>query len=167
MSPHYKKQWLIGVLLVLALVGLVDATYLTVEHFRGEIPPCSLTDGCETVTTSAYSEVFGLPVALFGALFYLGVLFLGFYISVEKKWQFTRWLAWYSWLGLVAALYFTGVQAFILNAYCQYCLLSAATSTSIFILTQYLWKQESRATSHEPRPIQSHKNDAPVVSRDS
>jgi len=135
------RSWILGLILVVALVGLADASYLTLEHYRGEVPPCSLTEGCETVTTSKYSEILGVPVALLGALFYLAVLFSVFFIVTEKKFNLVCWLAYLSWVGLLAAVYFTAIQAFVLRAYCQYCLVSAGSSTVIFILAQYLSKK--------------------------
>ncbi|HTH38871.1 MAG TPA: vitamin K epoxide reductase family protein, partial [Pyrinomonadaceae bacterium] len=55
---------------VLALIGLVDSIYLTVKHLRDEKVPCSLISGCETVLSSTYAEVGGVPLAAFGAAAY-------------------------------------------------------------------------------------------------
>ncbi len=55
---------------VIALVGLADAVYLTVKHLTAEPVPCSLISGCETVLTSQYAVIAGVPLAAFGAVAY-------------------------------------------------------------------------------------------------
>lgn len=123
-----------AVLAALALIGFADASYLTIEHYRNIVPPCTVS-GCETVLTSAYSSIFGVPVALFGAIFYLIVL-IGTLSYVEgRRERPFRAILWLSPVGFVASIWFVFLQAFVLDAYCQYCLVSAGTSTLIFILS--------------------------------
>jgi uncharacterized membrane protein len=55
---------------LVALVGLADAVYLTIQHYTGEKVPCSVTGGCEAVLTSSYAEIAGIPLAAFGAAAY-------------------------------------------------------------------------------------------------
>jgi len=55
-------------MLVLSAIGFLDATYLTVEHYRGEIPPCAIIGGCEAVLTSPQAKIADVPVALLGSL---------------------------------------------------------------------------------------------------
>ena len=55
---------------LLALVGLADSVYLTISHYTKEPVPCSIVEGCETVLTSSYAEVAGVPIAAFGAAAY-------------------------------------------------------------------------------------------------
>jgi len=118
---------------LVALVGLVDSIYLTVEHYRGELPPCTIVQGCELVLTSAWSEIYGIPLAAFGALAYFAAFSLAllagcgrralwpvFGIQVILMSLFTVWL-----------LY---LQAYVIGVFCQFCLLSAATTFALFIL---------------------------------
>ena len=55
---------------LVALIGLADSVYLTVHHYTNEPVPCSLIEGCESVLTSPYAEIGGIPLAAFGALAY-------------------------------------------------------------------------------------------------
>lgn len=128
------KNIFIGGLLLFGLLGFLDASFLTIEHFRGEIPPCTITHGCEQVTTSPYSYIFGVPVALLGLMYYTSVL-LGavLYLDIKDE-KILRVLAHYTIIGFLFSLWFTFLQAFIIRAWCQYCLFSALTSTSLFIL---------------------------------
>src|SRR3989442_10685431 len=57
-----------------AVAGLAIATYLAATKLSGGIPVCGPLGGCETINTSPYSELFGIPVALFGVMFSLVIL---------------------------------------------------------------------------------------------
>ncbi|NNE97934.1 MAG: vitamin K epoxide reductase family protein [Pyrinomonadaceae bacterium] len=118
---------------LVALIGLADSAYLTSKHFTGAAVPCSLIDGCETVLTSTYAEMYGIPTAAFGVIAY----FLAFSLALltafgnKKLWNmfgvltllmatFTFWL-----------LY---LQAVVIKAFCQFCLISAATSITLLLV---------------------------------
>jgi uncharacterized membrane protein len=116
-----------------ALLGLTDAIYLTVHHYNATAVPCGLTGGCEMVLTSAYATIFGIPLGLYGAAAYFVAFSLAFLAAYgnEMAWKLfgalaTVMLAFSGWLIFV--------QAYYINAYCQYCLLSALTSTTLFVL---------------------------------
>jgi uncharacterized membrane protein len=129
-------KWLAPVLTLLAGIGFADAAYLTAEHFAGAIPPCTL-HGCETVLTSVYSVILGVPDALLGALFYLVLLVLYVIYFVEKKPTALRLALHLSVIGFITDIWLISAQAFIIHAWCQYCLLSAAASTLIFLLSYW------------------------------
>jgi len=63
---------------LVALVGLIDAIYLTINHYKGEQVPCSITGGCEMVLSSAYAQIGGVPLAVFGAFAY----FIAFSLAI-------------------------------------------------------------------------------------
>ena len=134
-------------LLIVALLGFADASYLTLEHFLGVIPPCSLVGGCEKVLTSPYSVVFGIPVALGGAVYYL-VVSIGCLIYLESKhlskniqsYHLTllKWILFATVLGFIASVWFFYIQAAVIHSFCEYCLSSAATSTVLFITAMFM-----------------------------
>jgi uncharacterized membrane protein len=121
------------ILFILALVGFSDAAYLTAEHARGVVPPCSLVTGCETVLTSPYSSLGSIPVAALGVLFYgtLLVLLVAYYDSRSPF--FAGSIALASIGGVVATLVFIYIQVVIIKAICLYCMISATTSLGIGI----------------------------------
>jgi|SRR3989344_2461203 len=133
-------KWLIPSLLILSAIGFADATYLSAEHFLGRIPPCSLVAGCEKVLTSSYATVFDIPVALFGALFYLSTFLLVILYRETGSRRFVTALLIFSALAFLASLFFVYIQIFILGAICLYCLTSAVTSTLIFTGSIVLFK---------------------------
>ena len=121
------------VLLVVALLGFADSAFLTLKHFQGVIPPCTVVDGCETVLTSSYSSVLGIPVSLFGSVYYLLIL-IGLYAYIDtRNVKILKWTLLLTFLGFMMTLGLMYIMAFILKAFCSYCLVSAITSTILFI----------------------------------
>jgi len=118
---------------VLSLVGVADGIYLTVHHYTQEAVPCSLTDGCEQVLTSQYAEIAGIPLAALGAAAY----FLAFSFALLSI--YGNKITWklFGFQVVLMAL-FTGwllyVQAYLIHAFCQFCLLSALTTFSLLIV---------------------------------
>jgi uncharacterized membrane protein len=114
-----------------ALVGLIDSAYLTVMH--GEKVPCSLVEGCDKVLTSEYSEIFGVPTALFGVAAYFAAFALAILAAFGNGRMWTLFGV-QSSVMLVAAVWLVYLQAFVIGAFCQFCLLSALTTTILFLI---------------------------------
>lgn len=130
--PKYNK--LIFVFIGIALIGFLDAVYLTVSHYTGHIS-CSLVSGCQEVLTSSYSEIFGIPLALLGALYYLFIIIMSLlYVDHANKWSKLA-LSYIPVFGFLFSLGLVYLMFFVIKALCQYCLLSAGTSTTLFILS--------------------------------
>jgi uncharacterized membrane protein len=134
MKPFKQKinlnqipRWVPIVILIIAIIGFVDATYVTIEHFQNIIPPCT-TGGCEIVLTSAYSQILGIPVSLIGSVYYLVMIILTITFLDTKKELILRTSSLLSTFGALASIYFIIVMAFILREFCQYCALSALSS---------------------------------------
>ncbi len=121
-------------ILIIALLGFADAAYVTIEHYQGSIPPCTLVDGCESVLTSAYSSIIGIPVSLFGTLYYLTILIASFAYLNSKNVAILRWTLPLTIIGLSISLWFLSIMAFVLKAWCVYCLGSAVSSIALFVL---------------------------------
>ncbi|MDQ3806475.1 MAG: vitamin K epoxide reductase family protein, partial [Acidobacteriota bacterium] len=128
-----RGAWRNAAAACVALVGLLDSVYLTVEHVSGRSVRCVVVSGCDAVLSSSYASVGGnVPLAAVGALAYFLVFSLatlaafGYRVRgalaglVALMFAFTLWL-----------LY---VQAFVLHAFCTYCLLSAAVTTALAFL---------------------------------
>jgi uncharacterized membrane protein len=107
------------------LAGLADATYLTVLAFTGVTEACSGQAGCFEVLGSTYAKVAGIPVALFGVLGYFTAFTFATFAAFNYA-RAARWFALTVCLLFGATLWFLYVQAFLLHAYCRYCLFSAA-----------------------------------------
>ncbi len=132
---------------VIALLGFADATYLTVQHFMNSLPPCTFGN-CELVLTSRYAVIFGVPTALWGALYYFSILVSALLYIDLKKDAFLRTALGLTCVGLGMSLWFLYLQMFVLHAYCQFCLISGGTSLTLFIfaLTIFIkYRDESQA----------------------
>jgi uncharacterized membrane protein len=116
-----------------ALVGLGDSVYLTVHHLTAEPVPCSLISGCETVLTSPYAEIVGIPLAAFGALAYFVAFSLAILAAFGNR---LMWMAFGAQVMLMAAVttWLLYLQAFVIGAFCQFCLLSAITTFAMLII---------------------------------
>ena len=128
------------ILFIFAILGFSDASFLTIEHYQNRIPPCT-TAGCETVLTSTYSSMFGVPVALLGMIYYL-VIALGLFAHIEGKHEPSlRAVLLLTVFGFLMSLWFVGAQAFLIHAWCLYCLGSATISTILFGSSVYVLKK--------------------------
>ena len=110
---------------VISLAGLADATYLTVTHLTGDDLVCGSPGGCSAVLGSVYASVAGIPTAAFGALAY----FVAFSSATLAAFGYARARALLMLVVMAmfgATLWLLYVQAFILHAFCPFCLLSAA-----------------------------------------
>jgi len=105
---------------VVALAGVAVAGYLTYVHYRPESLICTGGGGCETVQESTYAELLGLPVALLGLGAYL-VVFALLYWDTELA---RTVAAGVSLGGLAFAGYLVAVQAFVVDAWCIWCLVN-------------------------------------------
>ncbi len=121
---------------VLSLCGLVDATYLTIEHLTGRSVRCTVSGGCNEVLQSAYAKIGSIPTASLGALAY----FTAFSLATLILFGYTRArapLVMLTTVMLITSLGLVLVQAFVLHAFCEFCLLSALITVllSIFVFT--------------------------------
>jgi uncharacterized membrane protein len=127
---------------VVALIGLGDSVYLTVKHFTKEIVPCGAGFDCGSVLSSEYSEIVGIPLAAYGAVAY----FIAFSLAILAAFGNRR--MWFLFgvqvtLMTLASAYFVYLQAFVIKAYCQFCLISAGVCFTLFIiaLVSKFWKK--------------------------
>lgn len=132
-SPEVSK-WIIIPFLLVSFFGFADATYLTVSHYAKAAVPCSLTNGCEVVLTSKYATLSGIPIALFGALYYLSVFILALiYLDAKKVWALNLAFLFVG-AGFFISAFLLYLQFFVIRATCVYCVGSAISTTILFIL---------------------------------
>ncbi|HEX4996744.1 MAG TPA: vitamin K epoxide reductase family protein [Terriglobia bacterium] len=118
---------------VVAFLGMVDAMFLASSH--GPVP-CRLTGGCNDVLHSAYSSVGGVPLPWFGLAFYLFAFSLAV-LDLTGAGRALRWLFWPALAGFLVSVGLVGIQAFVLKAFCEYCLASAGLVTTIFAISMF------------------------------
>src|ERR1700736_1325327 len=116
---------------LIALIGLAEATYLTVIFLTGETAVCGNSADCFKVLGSAYAKIGGIPVSGMGALAYFSV----FTFAIFAAFDYARARKFFTWTVIsmfAVTLWFLFVQAYRLHAFCRYCLFSAAL---VFLLT--------------------------------
>jgi uncharacterized membrane protein len=127
---------LVRVMLVLAVIGLGDATYLTVVHYGGFKIVCAGSGNpCATVQASKYSFIIGIPVALIGAIGY--VLIIGSLLWRDREETRLATLA-LTLFGFGFSAYLTYRETFTIIGhpiYCEWCVGSAIILTLLLILS--------------------------------
>ena len=137
MVSQSLPKWVAITFAVAALIGFSDASYLTAEHLRGVTPPCSVVHGCEVVLTSSYATVLGVPLSVLGMVYYATLLVLLVAYADSGNKQFFRWACRIAVGGFLFTLWLVYLQAFVLHAFCQYCMLSALVSLVLLGLSVY------------------------------
>jgi uncharacterized membrane protein len=110
---------------LLALIGLVIASYILYKRKSKKKMSCPLHGKCESVTQSKWGKVLGFHNDFLGVLYYCFVIVLGLL-------SFRYVLISVTGLGLMFSLYLFYVQSRILREYCFYCLISALVTLLMF-----------------------------------
>lgn len=141
MAPPISK-FLLGAIILLALIGLADSTFLFAKRLTGEPIPCVLGfTGCDEVAKSEHSVLFGIPLSAYGMAFYLGIGILTLLYADTKKFLFAKLMLGATTLGFLMSLYFIYVQKFLIKAFCIYCIISAIISTALFALGVTMYRK--------------------------
>ena len=132
-SPFWRT-----VILVLALIGLAIASYLVITDISGGEAVCTADGSCESVTGSAWGELFGAPVSLFGAIAYFVItLAAASELLIPEKVRPDSSLAQVllTATGLTFSIYLTVVAATQIGSFCIWCLGSLAIMAALFSLS--------------------------------
>lgn len=106
--------------------GLLDSGYLTVKHLQGSYIRCG--DECSAVLGSRYAEgIAGVPLAGFGAMAYLTVIISALFAAAGSPLA-GRILGITALTMALFSLWLIYLQAYVIHAFCKYCLASAAAS---------------------------------------
>jgi uncharacterized membrane protein len=123
---------------VLALIGLLVAAYLSM-YKMGMLGVIQCQIGsCEKVQTSQYAYFLGLPVAYYGVAAYVAILVVAM-LGIQPRFERERWVALalfgMSAVGVLFSAYLTYLEAAVIHAWCQWCVVSAVLITLIFLLS--------------------------------
>jgi uncharacterized membrane protein len=117
--------------IVLALIGLGVASYLTYIHYQGINPACGLGANCIKVQTSEWSKLAGVPVAVLGLIGYVGIL-VALLLPGEMGLVASALIA---LVGFGFSAYLTYRELFSIHAICEWCVSSAVIMTLLAIIT--------------------------------
>ena len=133
MAIGNRKSAIYAAAALLSLLGLTDAIYLTVEHVTGQSVRCTIVAGCSEVLSSSYAVVAGIPLAMIGAAAYFTVFSLATLAAFGYRVAGTLLTALIVAMFLVS-LWLIYLQAFVIRAFCQFCLLSAAVTFLLLVV---------------------------------
>jgi uncharacterized membrane protein len=124
--------------MILAGLGVVDSIYLTWIKFTENPSLCIKGLGdCISVNNSRYSELFGIPISILGALTYAVILVI---LLLKNKQNFLAENGDYilfglSFFGTLYSIYLTYLEIAVIRAICPFCIASAVIILTIFILS--------------------------------
>lgn len=127
------------VVFILALAGVVVSGLLTYWHIANVDVPCT-NHGCDTVAQSAYSRIWGIPVAAFGLGFYLyGLMTSALLPSLPHRMRsgLLTCLVIFSVAGVLVSAYLTYLELAVIHAICQWCITSAVIT--MMLLPASIW----------------------------
>ena len=134
MSTNDKLRW---ASIVVAVIGIIDALYLSYVKIAHQEVYCGGSGACDTVNNSPYAEFSGIPIAYLGLGAYIIILILlllesrgDFWANYSPMIVFGMTLA-----GMLYSIYLTYIELAVLHAICPYCVVSAIAITVLFILS--------------------------------
>jgi uncharacterized membrane protein len=157
-SEPWLHRWSRPAIVALSLFGFSLVTYLTVTHFFGQkVALCDVQgSGCDLVLSSEYAKIFGIPLTIFGALGYLTIgLLAGLPLLLKKddpkaQAQLKEVANFLLFMVSSSTFVFSGYLMYLLASgqiggqpqVCLYCISSAATMATIWLLTVFgnAWK---------------------------
>ncbi|HTV12117.1 MAG TPA: vitamin K epoxide reductase family protein [Acidimicrobiales bacterium] len=125
-------RWAPWASMVICALAIADSAWLTYAHYTTPAVLVCSTKGfvdCAAVTTSSYSHPFGIPVAVAGLVWSVGML------ALCTPWAWRAWSPWWrrarvagSVLGVLTVFYLLWAELIKLHHLCEYC-------TAVHILT--------------------------------
>ena len=120
------------VFLILSLIGLGDTSYLFAKYLQGVDGVCLFTQGCDAVLGSSYAVVLGVPMSFWGLVFYF-LVFASSVFFIYSRLNLALYLLFaLSSIGLLVSVFLFYLQAFVIESFCEFCILSAVTSCLLF-----------------------------------
>ncbi len=138
-KPPFKPTlapWRVQAIPILALVGIVVASYLAFVEVSGSDAVCGPVGDCNAVQQSPYAKLFGiLPIGVLGLIGYVAILIAWALRNQPQPLggQATKAIPIMAFLGTVFSIYLTYLEPFVIGATCMWCIASAA------IITALLW----------------------------
>jgi len=127
-------------ILILAFFGLADSAYIAQTEASNTPLICNVDNlsGCNIVASSPYAHLFGIPLAEYGVVFYSLIFILAALELALFNRLLRRIIQGISLIGVVASLYFTLIEIFVINALCIYCLVSAFITLLVLIVASFI-----------------------------
>lgn len=124
-------------LVVLSLLGILDASYLTYNKLNNIVPPCSGGFACETVLNSPWANVGPVPLSALGLFYYTFLFVIACATMLDHKVRIGKLknediLLTVGTIGGGFSLYLVFIMGVMIKGWCLYCLISALLCALIF-----------------------------------
>ena len=122
---------------LLSIVGIAITAYMTVTSLTGEGPSCGGLGDCQSVLNSKYASVLGIPLSVFGLIFYGGLVLGGLSVLALEypPERLELALIGMAAVGVLTSAYLTVIELFVLKAICPYCVASGVILVVLLALT--------------------------------
>ncbi len=134
----FEKQKIRYSSMILAIIGAIDASYLSYSKIFHTELYCAGSNNCATVNSSSYSTIAGIPNAFIGLAGYIAIIAVLFLEGKNLKKIFKENLPiilfGFSLIGTLYSIFLTYVEIVLLKAVCPYCFISAVVMWILFIL---------------------------------
>lgn len=139
-----KTSTILSLIIALAFLGLADSWYLAESAATDTPLICGpgMLEGCNAVAQSPYSKLFGIPLGVYGVVFYALALVAAAAILFLRARVLPFYLFVVTAVGALASVAFLMIQFFLIKALCVYCLASALISFALVGFAYLLWKRE-------------------------
>lgn len=127
---HRRHKY--DIIIIFSLIGFAISVYLATAHYLGYTPPCTVTKGCEEVLASKYAIILGLPLSVWGIVFFTGVIGTSLLANHYVFWK--KLLTILLSVGALLAAVFLFIQFFVLKQICQYCF-----TVDVLTILLFLW----------------------------
>ena len=130
------NKWLYRASIALVIIGIAVSIYMTIYKISGNDGMCLGSGDCSTVNASRFSEVNGIPVAVFGIIGYAAILFVHIFETRNEFFRKNGTLLIFGMAltGFLFTLWLVYVELALLNAICPFCVTSQVAMTIIFII---------------------------------
>ena len=142
------RRILLLVTIFLSVIGFLTSLYLVENHYA-PVTSASFCDlspsvSCSLVNTSTFSVFLNVPVAAFGALWFVVLMALALHAR-KKDGSFTFALLVWNCIGIISVIYLV-IAEIILQALCPFCTVVHAIIIITFIISIILYLGTSRVS---------------------
>ena len=129
------STWLHRAEFAVAMIGLATSAFLAWEYARGGTIACPVAGtGCDDVRESEFSAVLGIPVPWLGLAYYGTVAILEIVRAEARGRLVEHLILGLAVAGVAASGVFTYLEAYVIGAWCFWCLVSAACTVGLLVL---------------------------------
>ena len=127
-------------LFTVAIAGLLVSGYLFIAYATGGPILCNTGHGCDVVRGSEYASFWGIPTPAYGMVYYI-LLAVGALLATSERWSRMRWgLLALTTSGAAVSAYLTYLEAYVIEAWCSWCVASAVLAAAAYVLVLLGWR---------------------------